>query len=75
MTHPESIPVVESETLVFEGRNWAASSDATLGRLVETVAALLVVVEIMVLLAGVTARYAFRTPLVWSDELASILFL
>jgi tripartite ATP-independent transporter DctM subunit len=75
VTHPESIPVAESETLVFERRNWAASVDATLGRLVEIAAALLVVVEIVVLLAGVTARYAFRAPLVWSDELASILFL
>ena len=75
MTHPESIPVAESETLVFGRRNWAASVDATLGRLVEIAAALLVVVEVVVLLAGVTARYAFRAPLVWSDELASILFL
>ena len=75
MTHPESIPVAESETLVFGRRNWAASVDATLGRLVEIAAALLVVVEVVVLLAGVTARYVFRAPLVWSDELASILFL
>jgi len=28
-----------------------------------------------VLFAGVTARYAFHAPLVWTDELASILFL
>jgi tripartite ATP-independent transporter DctM subunit len=75
VTHPENIPVAESETLVFERRNWAASVDAALGRLVEIAAALLVVVEVVVLLAGVTARYAFRAPLVWSDELASILFL
>lgn len=38
-------------------------------------AALLVAVEICVLLAGVTGRYVFHTPLIWSDELASILFL
>ena len=31
--------------------------------------------EIVVLFAGVVARYVFHTPLVWSDELASILFL
>lgn len=29
----------------------------------------------MLLLAGVIARYVLNTPLVWSDELASILFL
>ena len=33
------------------------------------------VAEIVVLLAGVTSRYLLHTPLVWSDELASILFL
>jgi tripartite ATP-independent transporter DctM subunit len=38
-------------------------------------AAILVAVEIAVLFAGVMARYVFQTPLVWSDELASILFL
>ncbi|MBF5095189.1 TRAP transporter large permease subunit [Azospirillum sp. INR13] len=42
---------------------------------VEMAAGLLVLVEIIVLLAGVVARYLFHTPLVWSDELASILFL
>ncbi|CAO3453510.1 TRAP transporter large permease [Azospirillum largimobile] len=42
---------------------------------VEMAAGLLVLIEIIVLLAGVVARYLFHTPLVWSDELASILFL
>ncbi len=42
---------------------------------VELAAGLLVLVEIGVLLAGVAARYVFHAPLVWSDELASILFL
>ena len=49
--------------------------DTILGHLVEIPAALLVVAEIVVLLAGVTSRYVLHTPLVWSDELASILFL
>ena len=31
--------------------------------------------EIIVLFAGVLARYVFQAPLIWSDELASILFL
>ncbi|WP_418159884.1 TRAP transporter large permease subunit [Benzoatithermus flavus] len=64
-----------SESLVFEKRNGAASLDATLRSLVEIPAALLVLVEVGVLLAGVVARYVFHQPLVWSDELASILFL
>ncbi len=33
------------------------------------------VVEIIVLFAGVLARYVFHAPLVWSDEIASIVFL
>ena len=49
--------------------------DRYLGTLIEVVAASLVLVEIVVLFAGVVARYAFHAPLVWSDELASILFL
>jgi tripartite ATP-independent transporter DctM subunit len=56
-------------------RSWAASADRALGWLVEIPAAMLVVAEIVVLFAGVVARYVFHTPLVWSDELASILFL
>ena len=43
--------------------------------LVEIPAALLVVAEIVVLLAGVIGRYVFHEPIIWSDELASILFL
>ena len=38
-------------------------------------AAFLLVAEIVILFAGVVARYVLRSPLVWSDELASILFL
>jgi len=38
-------------------------------------AALLVVAEIVVLLLGIIARYVFHAPIVWTDELAGILFL
>ena len=41
----------------------------------ELPAALLVLIEIFVLLAGVISRFALRHPFVWTDELASILFL
>ena len=53
----------------------AGHLDRALGGLVETVAAVLVLIEIIILGAGVMARYVFHAPLVWSDELASILFL
>ena len=46
-----------------------------LGAVVAAVAALLVLAEIFVLFAGVCARYFFHRPLIWSDELAGILFL
>src|SRR3954449_8601170 len=56
-------------------RSLASSLDASLGLLVEIPAALLVVAEIVILFAGVVARYALHRPLIWSDELASGLFL
>jgi tripartite ATP-independent transporter DctM subunit len=46
-----------------------------LGHTVEIVAALLIAAEIVILFAGVISRYFLHEPLVWSDELASILFL
>jgi tripartite ATP-independent transporter DctM subunit len=52
-----------------------ARLDAALALITEVPAALLVAVEIIVLFAGVLARYVFHRPLVWSDELATLLFL
>jgi tripartite ATP-independent transporter DctM subunit len=52
-----------------------AHLDRALAPIVETLAAAIVVIEICTLFAGMVARYIFHTPLVWSDELASILFL
>ncbi len=49
--------------------------DAWLGWFVELAVSLLVAAEIVILFSGVVARYVFGHPLVWSDELASILFL
>jgi tripartite ATP-independent transporter DctM subunit len=56
-------------------RSPAASFEHVLGLLVEIPAAALVVAEIVILFAGVYWRYVLRAPLIWSDELASILFL
>src|SRR6266850_2956422 len=56
-------------------RSLAASLESGLALLVEIPAALLVVAEIVILFAGVVARYGLHRPLIWSDELASILFL
>jgi len=56
-------------------RSVLGSIERWLGLLVEIPTALLVVVEIVILFAGVVSRYVFHSPLIWSDELASILFL
>jgi tripartite ATP-independent transporter DctM subunit len=57
-----------------EGRR-LASLDLFMARLVEIPVALLVGAEILILLAGVIARYLLHDPITWSDELASTLFL
>ena len=57
------------------GPRWLARLDAVLGWLVEMPAALLVLTDIVVLFLGVVSRYVLHQPLLWSDELASILFL
>jgi tripartite ATP-independent transporter DctM subunit len=52
-----------------------ALADRWLTRGLEWLCALLVVAEIVILFVGIVARYAFHHPLIWSDELASLLFL
>lgn len=52
-----------------------ARCERWLGWAVEVPAALLVLADIVVLFAGVVSRYLLHNPLLWSDELASILFL
>src|SRR5215470_1974874 len=54
---------------------WLVALEAAVGAAVEAAAALLVVTEVVILFAGVVSRYVFHRPLLWSDELASILFL
>ncbi|MFT4118282.1 TRAP transporter large permease subunit [Bradyrhizobium sp.] len=46
-----------------------------IGTAVEGIAAALLVAETGLLFAGVVARYAFHSPIVWSDELAGAIFL
>jgi len=69
-----------AETAALHGptvyrRAWAGAVDRAIGAVVEPLAALLVVVEIAILSAGVFTRYVLGNPLVWSDELATIVFL
>jgi tripartite ATP-independent transporter DctM subunit len=58
-------------------RPWPCARRVELGlrRMLRAIVAMLIVALIIVLSAGVMARYVFHAPLVWSDEVASILFL
>ena len=60
---------------IIKARSGAAAIESFLGSLVEISAGALVVAEIAILFGGVISRYVFDRPLVWSDELASTLFL
>ena len=57
------------------GRRALVAFDRYLGVSIEYIAAAIVLAEIVVLFSGVVSRYVFHTPIVWSDELASTLFL
>jgi tripartite ATP-independent transporter DctM subunit len=80
VTRGSSIPV-DSEATVETGRSRFAAAqladtlDRWLRLIIEIPLAALLVIEIVVLSAGVIARYVFRSPLIWSDELANMLFL
>jgi tripartite ATP-independent transporter DctM subunit len=65
-----------SETVpLLHGNRLFAAVESALAIVVELLAASLVVIEAIVLFAGVVARYVFHRPLTWSDEIAIILFL
>jgi tripartite ATP-independent transporter DctM subunit len=66
---PETVTLGEAERL--RGR-WL---EQALRWLVEIPAAIAVVAEVIILFAGIVARGIFHRPIIWSDELASILFL
>jgi tripartite ATP-independent transporter DctM subunit len=73
--HGTRAPTIEILTPQNGLPRWAAVANGLIGRTVDTAVAVLIVTEVLILFAGVVARYLLRSPLVWSDELASILFL
>jgi tripartite ATP-independent transporter DctM subunit len=56
-------------------RAWTRGIDRAIGAIVEPLAALLLLVEVVILGGGVFMRYVLHNPLIWSDELAGILML
>src|ERR1700759_3581729 len=75
MVQIEFTPMVQGEAASPRRRTLAGSIEGLLGMFVEIPAAMLVVAEVVILFAGVVSRYVLHSPLIWSDELASILFL
>jgi len=79
MTSMSHTPHIDAGTAAgipqANSRRWAVKANMVLGHAVAVPAALLVLAEIAVLSAGIVSRYVFRSPIVWSDELAGILFL
>jgi len=67
--------LTESLIVTPSAPRWLRKLDRTLGLLIAVPTAALVLLEIFVLLGGVIARYVFHNPIIWSDELASTLFL
>ena len=56
-------------------RRAAFAADRLIGRCVELIGAVLVLAETCILFAGVVSRYVFNSPMLWTDELATFLFL
>lgn len=56
-------------------QNAVAKADRVLALVTEVPAAVLVLLEILVLFTGVVSRYVIHRPITWSDELASLMFL
>ncbi len=71
----QSQPLQTIKSGAVRARSAVAAIETMLGSLVEIAAGVLVMAEIAILFGGVVSRYVFDRPLVWSDELASTLFL
>ncbi|HTX03983.1 MAG TPA: TRAP transporter large permease subunit [Candidatus Acidoferrales bacterium] len=56
-------------------RPWTVAIDRAIGAILEPIAAAILVVEVAILASGVFSRYVLHNAIVWTDELATILFL
>jgi tripartite ATP-independent transporter DctM subunit len=70
-----ALPEAANSAAVVPARGGLARFERALGWAVEVPAALLVLADVAVLFVGVFSRFVLQSPLVWSDELASILFI
>ena len=56
-------------------RPWTVAIDRVIGAVVEPVVAVMIVAEVAILASGVFSRYVLHNAIVWTDEMATILFL
>jgi len=70
--HPAMTAVAPGES---GARRLAWLVDQAIGQACEVVGAILVLAETVILFSGVVSRYVFDSPLFWTDELASFIFL
>ncbi len=75
MSKPLGTPSMSAASATVERNTPLQVLDQILARTVELAAVALILLEIVILFSGVVARYVLHVPLVWTDELASILFL
>lgn len=66
---------VHRDTAASPFREACGRLERAIALVTEVPGAILIVVEVIVLFAGVAFRYWLHRPLVWSDELAQLLFL
>lgn len=60
--------------LIWLGK-FVVGAERVLGTFATAVAAVLIIIEVTLLLSGVTARYVFDAPIGWTGALADMLFL
>lgn len=55
--------------------DWIVKTEKVLGAILNAICAFLVLAEIVLISASVASRYLLHRPLIWSDELASLLLI
>ena len=70
--HPAMAAVTRGDS---GARRLAWLVDQAIGHACEVLGAVLVLAETIILFAGVVSRYVFDSPIFWTDELASFIFL
>ncbi len=71
----DSLPVSDANARHLSRLSLIARLERRLLQVIELLAAICVVLEVLILLVGVIARYGLRHPLIWTDELAQAVFL